>query len=115
MPETMTKSLRIPRETLREIEQEFDGRDFSSAANEMLMEGLKMRRCPGTVFVTSGGGKRTARIAGTGNDVWLIIAAHQSVKEDWKRLKKAYPWLSEEQLRVALNYYHCYPEEIDAR
>src|SRR5437016_79544 len=104
MPETMTKSLRIPRETLREIEQEFDGRDFSSVANEMLVEGLRMRRCPGIAFVTSGGGKRTARVAGTGNDVWLIIAAHRSLKEDWNRLQKAYHWLSEEQLRAAMNY-----------
>src|SRR2546426_2951659 len=78
MPETMTKSLRIPRETLREIEQEFRNRDFSSVANELLIEGVKMRRCPGVVFVNSSSGTRTARIAGTGNDVWLIIAAAQA-------------------------------------
>lgn len=111
----MTKSLRIPQETLREMEREFEGRDFSSVANELLVEGLKMRRCPGIVFVTSGGGKRTARIAGTGNDIWLIVSAFKSMNEDWGRLKKAYHWLSEEQLKAALNYYHCSPEEIDAR
>ena len=115
MPDTLTKSLRIPRETLREIEQEFEGRDFSSVANELLVEGLKMRRCPGIVFVTSGSGKRTARIAGTGNYVWLIIAAYKSMNKDWNRLKKAYHWLSEEQLRATLNYYQCYPQEIEAR
>ena len=115
MPETTTKTLRIPGQTLREIEQEFEGRDFSSVANELLVEGLKMRRCPGIVFVTSGGGKRTARIAGTGHYVWLIIAAYKSMDKSWNRLKKAYRGLTEEQLRAALNYYHCYPEEIDAR
>jgi len=115
VPESMTKSLRIQRETLRELEQEFEGRDFSSAANELLAEGLKMRRCPGIVFVTSGGGKRTARIAGTGNYVWMIVAAYKNVNEDFIRLKKAYPRLSEGQLKAALNYYDCYPQEIDTR
>jgi len=67
MPETMTKSLRIPRETLREIEQEFRNRDFSSVANELLIEGVKMRRCLGVVFVNNSGGTRTARIANRRN------------------------------------------------
>src|SRR5438067_3833636 len=115
MPETMTKSLRIPRETLREIEQEFRNRDFSSVANELLIEGVKMRRCPGIVFVNSSSGSRTARIAGTGNDVWLIIATYKRVNKDWNRLKKAYHWLSEEELRAALNYHECYPDEIASR
>ena len=115
MPESVTKSLRIPRQTLEEIQQEFRDRDFSSVANELLIEGVKMRRCPGIVFVDSSGGSRTARIAGTGNDVWLIIAAYKSVDKDWNRLKKAYHWLREEQLRAALNYYECYPEEIASR
>ena len=115
MPETMTKSLRIPRETLREIEQEFRNRDFSSVANELLIEGVKMRRCPGVVFVNSSSGTRTARIAGTGNDVWLIIASYKSMNEDWNRLRKTYPWLTSDQLRAALNYYLCYPDEIESR
>src|SRR5262245_14949373 len=115
MSETVTKSLRIPEQTIREMEQEFEDRDFSSAANELLAEGLKMRRCPGIVFATSGSGKRAARVAGTGNYVWLIIGAYKNVHEDLSRLRKVYPQLSEEQLRAALNYYRCYPDEIDAR
>ena len=111
----MTKSLRIPRETLEEIEQEFRDRDFSSVANELLIEGVKMRRCPGIVFVDGPGGSRIARIAGTGNDVWLIIATYKTVNGDWNRLKKAYHWLTEEQLRAALNYYECYSSEILSR
>jgi len=115
MPETLTKSLRIPQEVLKEIEHEFHGRDFSSIANELLAEGIKMRRCPGIVFSDSSSGFRTARVAGTGNDVWLIIAAFKAMEEDWARLKKAYHWLTEEQLRAAVNYYQCYPDEIDRR
>ncbi len=115
MPDTMTKSLRIPRETLKEIEQEFHDKDFSSVANELLIEGVKMRRCPGIVFVTSSGGTRTARIAGTGNDVWLIVASYKTMTEDWRRLRKTYHWLTSDQLRAALNYYACYPDEVESR
>ena len=115
MAGTMTKSLRIPHKILREIEKEFRNRDFSSIANELLIEGVKMRRCPGIVFVESSSVTRIARIAGTGNDIWLIIAGFKGMNQDWNRLKKAYSWLTEEQLRAALNYYSCYPDEIESR
>ena len=111
---TLTKSLRIPRETLEEIEAHFRGRDFSSAANELLSEALKMRRCPGIVFADGPTGRR-ARIGGTGVDVWEVVATYESVGRTWKRLTEAYHWLSEPQLRAALAFYQCYPQEIDAR
>lgn len=114
MAGTLTKSLRIPRETLEEIERHFRGRDFSSAANELLAEALKMRRCPGIVFADGTTGRR-ARISGTGLDVWEVVATYESVGRNWKRLSEAYHWLNETQLRAALSYYQCYPEEIDAR
>src|SRR2546429_9848549 len=105
MSVTMTKSLRIPRETLKEIEQEFRDRVFSSVANELLVEGVKMRRCPGVIFMSGATGTRTARIACTGNDVWSIVASYKRMKGDWNRLRKSYSWHSKEQLRAALNYY----------
>lgn len=111
---TLTKSLRIPREILEEIETHFRGRDFSSAANELLSEALKMRRCPGIIFADGPTGRR-ARISGTGVDVWEIVAAYESVGRTWKRLAEAYHWLSETQLRAALAFYECYSQEIDAR
>lgn len=114
MAGTLTKSLRIPRETIDEIESQFRGRDFSSVANELLAEALKMRRCPGIIFVDGPTGRR-ARISGSPNDVWLVIAAYKSVEQDWESLQEAYHWLTENQLKAALNYYQCYPEEIDTR
>ena len=45
----------------------------------------------------------------------LIIAGYKGMNQDWNRLKKAYSWLTEEQLRAALNYYSCYPDEIESR
>lgn len=113
---TVTKSLRLPKETAEEIEQTARrvGRNFSSVANELLDEALKMRRYPGVVF-TDGATGRRARLAGTGIEVWEVIATYQSVNQSWKRLKAAYHWLDEAKLRAALTYYECYPEEIEER
>lgn len=111
---TIQKSLRIPPETLREIEQVAAelGVDFSTAANHLLEEAVHMRRCPGITF-TSGPSGRRATMAGTGLDVSEVIAAYKSLGKNSKRLHKAYHWLTEPQLRAALAYYALYPQEID--
>jgi uncharacterized protein (DUF433 family) len=114
MGATITKSLRIPKETVQEIERTSRGRDFSAAAIELLNEALKMRRCPGILFADGPTGRR-ARVAGTGLDVWEVIATYRSVGGSFKRLKAAYPQLDEVKLRAALSYYECYPGEIDNR
>lgn len=108
------KSVRLPAETLKEIEQivKETGMDFSSITKDLLTEAIKIRRCPGIVFVEGVRGRR-ARVAGTGIEVWEVIATYQSVGDNFKRLKKAYQWLSPDQLRAALVYYAMYPEEID--
>ena len=108
------KSIRLPAEILKEIEQmvKETGRDFSTITKDLLVEAIKMRRCPGILFADGASGRR-ARVAGTGIEVREIIATYQSVKKDLKRLKKAYHWLSQEQLRAALGYYSAYPQEID--
>jgi uncharacterized protein (DUF433 family) len=108
------KSLRLPPETLREIEQisRESGKDFSAVAKDLLEEAIKMRRCPGILFVEGTSGRR-ARVAGSGVEVWEIIAAYQSVKKDPARLQKSFHWLSPEQLRTAMAYYSAYPQEID--
>lgn len=90
------------------------GRDRSAVVNEILDEGLKMRRIPGIVFGDSRPG-RVARLAGTGLGVHEILRAHRAVNADWQRLREGYHWLSEAQLRAALAYAEAYPEEIEAR
>jgi uncharacterized protein (DUF433 family) len=108
------KSLRLPAETTKEIEQmaKETGQDFSNVTKDLLQEAIKMRRCLGILFVEGIGGRR-ARVAGTGIEVWEVIAAYKSMKEGFKRLQKAYHWLSAEQLKAALGYYAVYPQEID--
>jgi uncharacterized protein (DUF433 family) len=108
-------SLRIPPETRGAIDEVVrrTGRDFSSVANELLAEGVKMRRIPGIVFADSPSG-RVARISGTGLAVWELVAEFQALGQEWGRLRQAFHWLSEAQLRAALAYAAAYPEEIAA-
>jgi len=83
-------------------------------ANELLAESVKVRRCPGVIFADGPSGRR-ARLAGTGLDVWEVIAAYKSLNRDLVRLRQAYHWLSDAHLRAALGYYAAYPEEIDGQ
>lgn len=90
------------------------GKDFSTVANDLLEEAIKMRRCPGIIFGDGITGRR-ARIAGTGIDVWEVIRDFQGMDNNFEHLKEAYHWLTEKQLRAALLYYESYPEEINGR
>jgi uncharacterized protein (DUF433 family) len=117
-----TLSVRSPR-SIRFVQRVDDGvqdlarrtgRDVSSVVNEMLDEGLKMRRIPGIVFGDSRSG-RVARVAGTGLGVWEIIRALKELDNDPARLRTAFHWLTDQQLRSALAYAEAYPEEIEVR
>jgi uncharacterized protein (DUF433 family) len=48
--------------------------------------------------------EQTARILGTGNEVWEVYKTYLEVGRDEARLQRAYHWLTEEQLRAALAY-----------
>lgn len=108
------KSLRIPEAILKEIEQivEDTQKDFSSVTNELLEEAVRIHRCPGIVF-TEGVRGRRARVAGTGIEVWEIIATYQHVGKNPDRLHRAYHWLTDQQIQSAMGYYKAYPEEIN--
>ncbi len=111
---TIQKTLRVPEEIVKQIEElaELSGRDFSSAAIELLSEAVKMRQCPGIVFADGPTGRRS-RLAGTGIDVWEVIATYKSVEQNKARLQEVYSWLSEAQLRATIGYYMTYSKEID--
>ncbi len=106
--------MRMPEKTvegIQEIARQW-GKEFSAVAKELLDEGIKMYRCPGIVFSEGTGGRR-ARIAGAGIEIWEIIAIYKNTGENFERLRNAFDWLSEMQIRAALGYYRAYPEEID--
>jgi uncharacterized protein (DUF433 family) len=113
---TRARGLRLPEELQEEIEREMRlrGLTFSEVASSLLREAVRMRRVPGIVFMDGPAGRR-ASIAGTGLDVWEVIATFKSVDGDYERLRASYEWLSDRQLSAALAYYERYPEEIDAR
>src|SRR3990170_7070599 len=111
------KTIRMPDEVRLPLEEEahLARRDFSSVANEMLLEGIKMRRIPGVVFADSPSGGRVARVAGTGLEVFEVVETYRSIENSWDRLKVAFHWLSETQLKAALAYAEAYPKEIEER
>jgi uncharacterized protein (DUF433 family) len=113
---TIQKSIRLPEKAVKEIEAlaSGTGRDFSSIARDLLIEAVKMRRCPGVTFADGPSGRR-AKIAGTGIDIWELIATFRSIDENYKKLKETYHWLSDQQIRSALSYYAIYPDEIDEK
>ena len=113
---TVQKSLRLPEEAVKEIEAlaSRNGKDFSGLARDLLIEAVKMRRCPGISFADGPSGRR-ARIAGTGIDVWELIASFKAVGNSYDKLKQTYHWLSDQQIRSALSFYALYPHEIDER
>ena len=81
---------------------------------DLLTEAEKMRRVPGIIFADGPTGRR-ARIAGTGLEVFEVIASYRGMGQDWERLKKAFHWLSDDQLRAALTYAETFLDEINAR
>src|SRR5207249_4253416 len=99
---TVQKSIRIPGKTARAIEElgAEAGLDFSAATNQLLEEAVRLRRCPGIAF-TAGPSGRRATVAGTGLDVWEIVATYLSLGRDERRLREAYHWLMEPQVRAA--------------
>ena len=111
---SIQKSMRIPTELVKEIQDmaRKSGKNFSTITKNLLEEAIKMHRCPGIAFA-EGVSARRARIAGTGIDVWEVIANYNTVGQDLERLNTIYHWLTELQLRAALAYYRAYSKEID--
>jgi len=110
-------SLRIPEKLDREIsrEIEFRGeRDWSKGAISLMEEAVRSSRVPGILFVQRRNERRPA-VAFSGLEVWEVIATWKESGENWGELIKAYPEVSENQLRAAVAYYRAYPEEIDER
>jgi uncharacterized protein (DUF433 family) len=108
-------SIRIPENVRTEIEETARRarRDFSSVANEMLEEAVRMRRIPGILFVDGVLG-RDALVAGTGLQVWEVIETYRDLSEDFGRLKEVYDGLSDYQLGAAIAYAAAYPDEVSA-
>jgi uncharacterized protein (DUF433 family) len=56
-----------------------------------------------------------ARVAGTGFDVFEVWYVYQNVAQDFARLRGAFDWLSEDQLRAALEFATAHPRAMAER
>jgi uncharacterized protein (DUF433 family) len=112
--ESVVKSIRIDKKTVSEVESLIRSKNetFSSLTTELITEAVKMRKCPGIVFVEGPAGRRP-RIEGTGIDVWELISAYQELNNDLSALKDAFHWLTDRQLMAAIGYAKIYPDEIE--
>jgi hypothetical protein len=90
------------------------GEGRSQLAKRLLEEGLRMAAHPGIVFRSGPAGRR-AGLAG-GPDVWEVIRIVRELPPAENRIERAaeLSGFSPLQLRVALDYYVEYSDEIDA-
>src|SRR4029434_6562461 len=94
---THARGIRIPDELVHDIAREAEARGLSWSAmtTTLLIEALKMRRSPGIVMVDGPTGRR-AVVAGSGLDVWEIIATWQACGQDEQQLGQNYPWFPQQ-------------------
>ena len=113
---TRTRGIRVTEQLDREVAREakMRGTTWSAMSQQLLDEALKMRKAPGIVFVDGPTGRR-AVVAGSGLDVWEVIATWERQDCNHEQLRREYEWLTEPQLRAALAYYELCPSEIDDR
>src|SRR4030042_3306525 len=106
------KSIRIDKKTLSDVESLLHTKKetFSSLTSELIAEAVKMRKCPGIVFVDGATGRR-ARIEGTGLDVWELISTYQELNNDLAALKEVFHWLTDRQIMAAVGYARAFPVE----
>jgi uncharacterized protein (DUF433 family) len=110
------RGIRVPGELQEQIEREMERRgvtEWSTMVVELLEESVRMRRAPGVVFVDGATGRRPV-VAGSGLEVWEVIATWKEAGRNYERLRAAYDWLTEPQLRGALSYYELYEGEVEA-
>lgn len=114
--EPTARMIDLPQDLEQEIAREAErrGQTWSSVTTDLLTEAVRMRRVPGVVFGDGPTGRR-AVVAGSGIDVWEVVATWQEGGRSFEELRQNYDWLSEAQLRAALRYFELYPEEIEAR
>jgi hypothetical protein len=89
----------------------------SGLAQRLVDEGLRAHEHPGIVFKDGPSGRRAALMAGP--DVWEVVAAIRGAgaKDERRAVATAAQELSlsTTQVRLALDYYGSYAEEIDAQ
>ena len=111
-------SFRLPEELLDRLEQEaaVAGVSVTALVTSLLDEGLRARRFPGVVYRDGPTGRRAGLLGGP--DVWEIVRdlrlATGKGERKVQRLAETVG-LPPERIRLAVNFYAAYPDEIDER
>ncbi|MGI9032480.1 MAG: hypothetical protein ACR2HY_02130 [Acidimicrobiales bacterium] len=111
-------SFRLPGDLLARLEQEAasSGSTVTALVSGLLDEGLKTRRFPGIVYRDGPAGRRAGVVHGP--DVWELVRAVKYGEGDGEqRLRRVAGELGipVSQLRLAVDFYVAFPEEIDDR
>ncbi|HUG41747.1 MAG TPA: DUF433 domain-containing protein [Longimicrobiales bacterium] len=115
MAKSTARGIRVPAELQEQIEREMEGRgvkEWSAMVVELLEEAVRTRRAPGIVFADGATGRRPV-VAGSGLEVWEVISVWKEMGRNYERLRTAYEWLTEPQVRSALTYYELYEGEVE--
>jgi hypothetical protein len=108
-PFSMRLSKRM--EALVQSEARRTGRSKGAVVEALADEALRMRMFPGIAF-KGADWERRAWVVGTALDVWQIVDAYQDIGSI--ESMAAGGSANERQIRLALDYYKMFPEEIDA-
>ena len=111
-------SFRLSSGLLASLEEEaaVSGMTVSALVTGLLEEGLRIRRFPGVVFRDGPAGRRAGLLGGP--DVWEVIRDVRGAPgrgEAKVRRVATDAGLSVSQVRLAVDYYATFPDEIDAR
>jgi len=107
-PFSMRLSQRM--EALVDREAKRTGRSRGAIVEALAEEALRMRLFPGVAF-KGADWERRAWVVGTALDVWQIVDAHRDIPSIEQMAEGGSA--SEQQIRLALEYYKMFPEEID--
>ncbi|HEY2282073.1 MAG TPA: hypothetical protein VGH60_00820 [Solirubrobacteraceae bacterium] len=108
-PFSMRLSKRM--EALVDREAKRTGRSKGAIVETLADEALRMRLFPGIAFRGTDW-ERRAWVIGTALDVWQIIDAHRDIGSVAEMAADGSA--NERQIRLALDYYELFAEEIDA-
>jgi len=98
-------------EALVDREATRTGRSRGAIVEALAEEALRMRLFPGIAFRGTDW-ERRAWVIGTALDVWQIVDAHRDIGSIERMAEGGSA--NEHQIRLALDYYEMFPEQIDA-
>ena len=74
----------------------------------------RTRRVPGIHFIDGTLG-RVPCLDGTGLEVFEVVKVYLAAGRNKRLLRRAYNWLTTDQIDAALRYYRYFPAEVEAR